>query len=332
MLAFSENNPSCKPYRVFAPCSRDDNRNPCLLFWYKHHPVPECGEGITFAKHKLSLFEHAMALTGMDRPPPCINCDISMYEDNMIAKLSSDLWIYHILIFLTESDILSFSATCKLARAICLEDIVWKMLCLRTFLDPKMLSVDFQGNQFWRQDRGRLFKEVLTESYWRLAFIVLYQLERTQSVVHSTVLHSSLQYSECLGSQLEGSFHSSKGTVHLKGIQKVSCVEFLVYNHTIRAWHRRNFRSIKPLDIEKVFKEFGIYMLKSSRKLGVVRQQGHFLYTDIGQRIFPVGGQECLSFKAYEHNGSHLLLCKNSLYDGGRYSEEFWLFDIKLIQ
>lgn len=330
---FSDENTSSKPYRIFVPYSREDIGNPCILFWYKRHPIQECGEGITFAKYKLSMLEHAFALTGRGLNQYKNIDDFSMNENKTIATIPTDLWIYHILCFLTENDILSFSATCKFARAVCLDDFVWKMLCFRTFQDPNILNINFEKRCYWKETYldGKPLQEMLTQNYWRLVFIVLFQLERTRSIVHSPFLHNDLRFSECLGSILEGSFRSSKGTIILKGIQQVSFVEFIVYGYDMRSWHRRKFRSIVPLDIEKVFTDFGIVMSRSRNKLGAVRAWGCYIKTDFGERILPLGLQDCLSFKVYKFNGSYLLLCQNFAYDGASYSNEFSLFDIKLI-
>ena len=333
MFAFSEKNTLSKPYRIFDPYSRKDIRNPFILYWYKRHPIQECGDGITFAKYKLSMLEHALAITGKGLNQ-CKNIDaFSINENNTIAAISTDLWIYHILCFLTENDILSFSTTCKFARAICLDDFVWKMLCFRTFQDPNILNINFEKRCYLKQTYldDKPLDEMLTQNYWRLAFIVLFQLERTRSIVHSHILYNHLHFSEFLGSILEKSFRSTKGTIILKGIRQVSCVEFIVYGYDMRSWHRKKFRSIVPLNIDEVFTDLGIIMSKSRKKLGAVRKSGYFIKTDIGERILPCGLQECLSFKVYKFNGSYLLLCQNFAYDGACYSDEFSLFDIRLI-
>ena len=331
-LCLEQELPYNKPYRLLSPYSREDIRSPCILFWYKHHPIHEGGEGITFAKHKLTLLEHGITLSGMDIYP-WINYEDMSLQENIFATIPNDLWVYHILCFLSENDILSFSNTCKFARVVCLDDLVWKMLSFRTFRDPNIVAVNLKRSLYWRQKclRGKPFDDMIMRSYWRLIFIVLYQLERTQSVVHSTALHSRLRFSECLGSMSEGAFRSSKGMIVLKGIKIVSCVEFVVYGFYMRAWHRKNFRNILPVDTEVVFKKFGILMSKSLYNFGGMRKQGNILSTDIGEKILPVDMKQCLSFKAYKFNGSTLLLCQNFSYDGTKYSDQFWFFDIRLL-
>ena len=334
MLKFADEDESLKPYRIFSPHLKEDVHNPCVLFWYKRHPVQELGEGITFAKHKLSILQNAAVASGLGSNR-CIDFDgISLHENGIITSIPSDLWIYDILSFLAEGDILSFSNTCKFARAICLDNVVWRMLCFRTFQDPNIFNVDFRMNSCWKRKYllGNSIEETLSQHYWRHVFIVLYQFERTQSVVHSTALHHSRRLSECHGSSLELTVESSKGIIILKGIRQVSCVEFVVYNYDIQSWHRKAFSSIAPFEKDAIFKEFGIVMSKTRCKLGPVKRRGYFLYTDIGERIFLVNSSHaCFSFRTFKFGGSHLLLCHNVTYDGAKYSDEFSLFEMKLI-
>lgn len=329
MIRLFEERQSSRPYRIFIPHSREDVQNPCVLFWYKRHPLEEFGEGITFAQHKLSMIENAFVSTRMDHCIP----NTPMHPNGIISLLPRDIWIYNIISFLHEKDILSFSESCRYARELCLDEIVWKMLCFRSFQDPKLFHVDFQRSCYnWRLKylHGKSFKEKLAEHSWRLVFIVMFGLERTQSVIHPTDMHHTRRLSECLGSSFEQTAESSKGKLFVKGVPEVSCVEFVVYNYDIRAWHRKTFKNITPIEMDIVLSDLGLLASRSRHKLGPAKRQGYHLYTDTGERLCLINRiYPCATFRTFQYGGSYLLLCHNIVFDGAKYSDEFTLFRIK---
>ena len=324
----SENSPS-KLYRIFIPHSREDISNPFILFWYKRHPVYEVGEGITFAKQKLSMLE-----TVFDS----VDCnglgEESLQRDKVICKIPLSIWIYDIFRFLCVEDILSFAKTSKTARILSFNNIVWKMLCSRTFENPNLFNVDLNRNHYWlsKYFGGKPFKEMLLKHLWRIVFIAMHQLERMPSVVHSTAAHHCREISECLSSAVRMQVKSSKGLIRLNGVKQVSCVEFVVYNYDIRSWHRKSFKHIVPYEANAVFEELGMCLVKAKKKLGPARKQGYILYTDIGEKIVLSSRRSaCLTFKAFKAREHYLLLCQNTLYSNYKYGDEFFLCEVKFL-
>lgn len=320
-------------YRIFSPHSKQETKSPCILYWYKRHPVQAFTDGTTFAKHKLSLLEGAVSTAKIDYDR-FIDPEAETTSGNAtICHLPRCIWIYNIIGFLGAKDILSLARTCKVARAICIDNIVWRNLCFRTFENPNLFKVDSERSHYWRSiiSSEKSVKDKLNANYWRLVFIVMHDLERTNSVVHTRRL------SECSGSSRCFRVPTKKGTLQFTGVPLVSCIEFVVYNYELHPWHRKSFKGISPWDCKELFADVGLVMTKMRRKVGPLRKPSFALYTDLGARVdLNQYFQPIMNFKAYKSKSinfkaNNLLLCQNFLYSGGKYSDEFVLYEVTLI-
>ena len=325
-------------YRIYLPHVKEDLQNPCILFWYKRHPIREFGEGVTFTKHKISLLESAGKMVKLDC---CAMLDeaIGTEENNHLEIFPSDLWIYQISAYLGAEDILCFAQTCRLARTIFLGNIVWKKLCYRTFSNPGILTLDVNRLPYLfhilpsRTTDMESLRESYTRSYWRLVFVVLYQLETMPSVVHPSSPNPSRYISECT-SNSTSSFRltSTKGELEFSGVREATCAEYLVYNYEIRSGHRRYFKEIQPCDTKSTLAELGLKITRTRRKSGSVPRRGLFLHTDIGERVnINRRRLPSLKFRAFKLRGRCLLLCHDVVYRDRKYSNVFNLLQITLL-
>ncbi len=143
--------------------------------------------------------------------------------------------------FLRADDLVAFSRTCKAARSLCLENLVWKSLCFRTFEKPEILNIDVHDAPYivdlFRsevQDK-EILKKFLTENHWRLVYAALCNLEKMPSVVYPIARHFTRCSTECLGTSRSFTVTSRKGEIEFKGVEQATCVEFIVYNYEMKA-------------------------------------------------------------------------------------------------